>query len=190
VEQLVGTLVTIAKDVKLQVEFNPARVAAYRLIGYENRLLAKEDFNDDQKDAGEIGAGHSVTALYEIVPAGREASVAPAVDDLKYGPHLVGEPDANPELLTVKVRYKQPEADVSTKLEFPLTDTGATWEKSTGDFRWAAAVAGFGMLLRESPHKGSLSWSLVDELAVESRATSPERTQFTRLIEKARALSR
>jgi secreted protein with Ig-like and vWFA domain len=190
VEQLTGSLVTIAKDVKLQVEFNPARVAAYRLIGYENRLLAKEDFNDDQKDAGEIGAGHSVTALYEIVPAGREASVAPAVDDLKYGPHLVGEPDANPELLTVKVRYKQPEADVSTKLEFPLTDTGATWEKSTGDFRWAAAVAGFGMLLRESPHKGSLSWSLLEELATEGRATSPERTQFTRLIEKARALAR
>jgi Ca-activated chloride channel family protein len=190
VEQLTGSLVTIAKDVKLQVEFNPARVAAYRLIGYENRLLAKEDFNDDQKDAGEIGAGHTVTALYEIVPTGKEAPVAPAIDDLKYSPHVVREPEANSELLTVKVRYKQPEADVSTKLEFPLTDTGATWEKSTSDFRWAAAVAGFGMLLRESPHKGSLSWSLVDELAVEGRATSPERTQFTRLIEKARALSR
>jgi Ca-activated chloride channel family protein len=193
VEQLTGSLITIAKDVKLQVEFNPSKVAAHRLIGYENRLLAKEDFNDDQKDAGEIGAGHTVTALYEIVPAGKEAPVAASVDELKYGPHLAGEGEVSPELLTVKVRYKQPDANVSTKLEFPLTDTGATWEKSTRDFRWAAAVAGFGMLLRESPHKGSLSWALVDELATEGRtekSVNPERAQFVRLIEKARALSR
>jgi Ca-activated chloride channel family protein len=193
VEQLTGSLVTIAKDVKLQVEFNPAKVAAYRLIGYENRLLAKEDFNDDQKDAGEIGAGHTVTALYEVVPAGKEAPVESPVDELKYGPHPVGEPEASPEMLTVKIRYKQPDSDVSTKLEFPLTDTGGTWEKSTRDFQWAAAVAGFGMLLRESPHKGSLSWSLVDELAIEGRtgkAAGADRAQFVRLIEKARALSR
>jgi secreted protein with Ig-like and vWFA domain len=193
VEQLTGSLITIAKDVKLQVEFNPSRVVAYRLIGYENRLLAKEDFNNDEKDAGEIGSGHTVTALYEIVPVGKEAPAAPDVDELKYGPHLVNEPEANPELLTVKVRYKQPDAKASSKLEFPLTDAGATWEKSTRDFRWAAAVAGFGMLLRESPHKGSLSWALVDELAMEGKtdkAASLERAQFVGLIQKARALSR
>jgi Ca-activated chloride channel family protein len=193
VEQLTGTLVTIAKDVKLQVEFNPAKVAAYRLIGYENRLLSKEDFNDDQKDAGEIGAGHTVTALYEIVPVGKEAPIASTVDELKYGPHLASEAEQSPDLMTVKVRYKQPDAKASTKLEFPLTDTGVTWEQSSRDFRWAAAVAGFGMLLRESPHKGSLSWALVDELAVEAlsqKPANPERVQFTRLIEKARMLSR
>jgi Ca-activated chloride channel family protein len=192
VEQLTGSLVTIAKDVKLQVEFNPAKVAAYRLIGYENRLLSKEDFNDDQKDAGEIGAGHTVTALYEIIPTDKEAPAAPAVDELKYGPHLAESIADNPELLTLKVRYKQPDAQVSTKLEFPLTDTGATWEKSTRDFRWAAAVAGFGMLLRDSPHKGSLSWATVDEMAEEGRAgrDSADRTAFVRLIEKARAVSR
>lgn len=192
VEQMTGTLVTIAKDVKLQVEFNPAKVAAYRLIGYENRLLSKEDFNDDQKDAGEIGAGHTVTALYEIVPIGKDAPVAPTVDELKYGPRPADEIQESPELLTVKVRYKQPDTAISTKLEFPLTDVGATLEKSTRDFRWAAAVAGFGMLLRESPHKGSLSWALVDELATEGRSEkdNTERNAFVRLVDKARALSR
>jgi Ca-activated chloride channel family protein len=194
VEQMAGTLCTIAKDVKIQVEFNPAQVGAYRLIGYENRLLAKEDFNDDTKDAGEIGAGHTVTALYEIVPAGKAALLAGTVDELKYaGPKPEAEPrPASAELLTVKVRYKQPDGDVSTKLEFPLTDTSTKWEQSSRDFRWAAAVAGFGMMLRESPHKGALSWSLVEELAAEGRAEqqSAERAEFVSLVEKARALGR
>jgi Ca-activated chloride channel family protein len=198
VEQLAGTLCTIAKDVKIQIEFNPAHVGSYRLIGYENRLLAKEDFNDDTKDAGEIGAGHTVTALYEVVPSGKVAAGLAKVDELKYQPQLeerIGGKNAkagNGELLTVKVRYKQPDGDTSTKIEFPLTDSGTTWEKSTRDFRWAAAVAGFGMMLRESPHKGSLSWSLVEELAAEGRTEdgNAERAEFVQLVEKARGLSR
>ncbi len=170
VEQVQGTLATIAKDVKIQVEFNPARVAAYRLVGYENRALAKEDFNNDQVDAGEVGAGHTVTALYEIVPVGAAASgveageARPEVDPLKYGPRKktapvrrappAGEAEAA-ELLTVKIRYKAPDADVSRKLEFPLVDRGARFESADADFRFAAAVAAWGMLLRGSPHAGS-----------------------------------
>ena len=208
VEQMNGTLFTIAKDVKIQVEFNPAQVSAYRLIGYENRMLAKEDFNDDKKDAGEIGAGHTVTALYEIVPAGAAApGVAPKIDDLKYAPkpattqletlsRLVpdgtGPEAAAKEMLSLKLRYKKPDGDVSTKLEFPLTDTGATWEKSSRDFRWAAAVASFGMLMRESPHKGTASWNSTLELALEGKGEdrSGYRAEFLGLLEKARDVVR
>ena len=139
VEEMTGTLVTIAKDVKIQVEFNPAQVAGYRLIGYENRMLRTEDFNDDKKDAGEIGAGHTVTALYEIVPAGKQVAVGP-VDDLKYqqpadeaaarasggsetnGSDRRDKADITRELLTLKMRYKQPDGDTSRKLEWPVTD--------------------------------------------------------------------
>ena len=216
-DQLSGTLVTIAKDVKIQVEFNPAQVAAYRLIGYEKRLLAKEDFNDDTKDAGEIGAGHTVTALYEIVPAGGEVSEAAKIDDLKYQPRgavkskqaaedeirklyesgetlnrrVFGEPPSK-EMLTLKLRYKAPDGDVSKLLEFPLTDTGATWEKSSRDFRFAAAVAGYGMLLRDSPHKGSATWNSIRELAVEGKGDDATgyRAEFVTLLEKAKALAR
>jgi Ca-activated chloride channel family protein len=200
VEQMSGTLFTIAKDVKVQVEFNPAQVAAYRLLGYENRLLAKEDFNDDTKDAGEIGAGHTVTALYEVVPAGKAVPDASAgVDELKYQGPVVEKlearnpkPDHSPELLTVKVRYKQPDGDVSRKLEFPLTDNGATWEKSSRDFRWAASVASFGLLLRDSPHKGGANWNMTLELANEGKGDDRDgyRAEFAGLVEKARALSR
>ncbi len=207
-DQLSGTLVTIAKDVKIQVEFNPAQVAAYRLIGYEKRLLAKEDFNDDTKDAGEIGAGHTVTALYEIVPAGGEVPAAnPNVDKLRYAPQSVDNPNVRnlkehgvepvpaevaKELLTLKLRYKAPDGDVSKLLEFPLTDTGATWEKSSRDFRFAAAVAGYGMLLRDSPHKGTATWNSVRELAVEGKGEDATgyRAEFITLLEKAKALAR
>jgi len=174
VEQVQGTLATIAKDVKIQVEFNPARVASYRLVGYENRALAKEDFNNDQVDAGEVGAGHTVTALYEIVPVGAAVSgdeageARPEVDPLKYGPRKktapvrraapAGETEAA-ELLTVKIRYKAPDADVSRKLEFPLVDRGARFESADADFRFAAAVAAWGMLLRGSPHAGSATYA-------------------------------
>ncbi|MES1168198.1 MAG: YfbK domain-containing protein, partial [Oleiharenicola lentus] len=167
VEQAGGTLVTIAKDVKIQVEFNPAQVQAYRLIGYENRLLAKEDFNNDKVDAGEIGAGHTVTALYEVVPAGVAAPTDnPNVDALKYQtvgnrvpreatfPSKVQDPKSS-EMLTVKIRYKEPTGDVSSKLEFPLRDNGARFENASQDFKFAAAVAGFGMILRESPYRGT-----------------------------------
>jgi len=316
VDQLSATLVTIAKDVKIQVEFNPAQVGAYRLVGYEKRMLKKQDFNDDKKDAGEIGAGHTVTALYEIVPAGQELmAMQKAVDPLKYqpvadpapapdaaaapakpaAPAALSEPppaitvplpppasaplsrpenaaaprpfrpegesgaapakdavratserkpanqdgtpaemdktkneagagtaardlegqqvdrsakgvgakakaevtarktsDIRNELLTLKLRYKDPEADTSKLLEFPLTDRGTPWEQSSGDFRFAAAVAGYGMLLRDSPNKGDTTWSAVAEWAMEGKGkdASGYRMEFLSLIEKARAVSR
>lgn len=208
VEQLSGTLVTIAKDVKIQVEFNPAQVSSYRLIGYEKRVLAKEDFNDDKKDAGEIGAGHTVTALYEVVPVGKEPPQIAQVDALKYQPTAALEPKPSldkpeakaaaipgkvgHELLTLKLRYKAPDGDTSKLLEFPLTDAGATWENSTRDFRFAAAVAGYGLLLRDSPHKGQATWSAVAEWAQEGRGTdaSGYRAEFLALLEKARSLTR
>jgi Ca-activated chloride channel family protein len=175
VEQVGGTLVTVAKDVKIQVEFNPAQVSAYRLIGYENRLLKKEDFNNDKIDAGEVGAGHAVTALYEIVPAGVESpalSGTVAVEPLKYQRREVTKPglawgateDAPPpskELLTVKVRYKKPDGQVSQKVEFPLTDRGTEFQAASNDFKFAAAVAGFGMALRAEPVKSELLASAV-----------------------------
>jgi Ca-activated chloride channel family protein len=199
VEQMGATLVTIAKDVKIQVEFNPTQVGAYRLIGYENRLLAKEDFNDDKKDAGEIGAGHTVTALYEVVPAGKSFPASPGVDELKYqpkpAPAAAPQPapeNASPEMLTLKLRYKAPDADESQLREFPLTDAQVPWEKSSHEFRFAAAVASYGMLLRDSPHKGSASWDSTLELAQEGkgRDVSGYRSEFIGLVEKAKALSR
>jgi len=176
-------------------------------------LLKKEDFNDDTKDAGEIGAGHSVTALYEVVPFGQGVTApapdAPGTDPLKYRPSTPStavrgrEPETagrvntaqaavSPELLTLKLRYKAPDGDVSKKLEFPLTDSGATWEKSSRDFRFAAAVASFGMLLRDSPHKASATWNSTLELAQEGLGAdgSGYRAEFVGLVKKARALAR
>ncbi|MFZ5496694.1 MAG: YfbK domain-containing protein [Verrucomicrobiota bacterium] len=195
VEQAGGTLVTIAKDVKIQVEFNPAQVAAYRLIGYENRLLAKEDFNNDAVDAGEIGAGHTVTALYEVVPAGAELPVeTPAVDELKYQqvetPNAKRQISNSGELLTVKIRYKEPAGDVSSKLEFALSDTGARFEEASQDFKFAAAVAAFGMALRDSPHKGSLTLADVSAWGRAGLGSDAggQRGEFLGLVEKAQAL--
>lgn len=203
VEQMAGTLVTVAKDVKLQIEFNPAQISSYRLIGYENRLLAKEDFNDDQKDAGEIGAGHTVTALYELVPAGASAPVAqPTVDPLKYqtAAPIRAESAASAEMLTLKLRWKAPQSETSILLEFPLTDTGLTWERSSRDFRWAASVASFGMLLRDSLYKGNATWATTRELAVEGAYVDPSdpaddagmtyRQEFLGLIDRAAELFR
>ncbi|HWA25895.1 MAG TPA: von Willebrand factor type A domain-containing protein [Lacunisphaera sp.] len=195
VEQAGGTLMTIAKDVKIQVEFNPDQVLAYRLIGYENRLLAKEDFNNDKIDAGEIGAGHTVTALYEVVPAGREMpAVAPGVDALKYQPvegrkSKIESPKSG-ELLTVKIRYKEPAGDVSSKLEFPLSDRGTQFEDASVDFKFAAAVAGFGMALRDSPHKGSLSLAAVADWGRAGLGddSGGYRTEFLGLVRQAQAL--
>jgi Ca-activated chloride channel family protein len=192
VEQAGGTLVTIAKDVKIQVEFNPAMVQAYRLIGYENRLLAKEDFNNDQVDAGEIGAGHTVTALYEVVPVGAEmpGETGP-VDALKYqvpeNPKSKVQSPKSAELLTVKIRYKEPAGEVSSKLEFPLHDSGARFVDASPDFKFAAAVAAFGMVLRDSPHKGT---STLDEVVKWARAglgSDPGgyRNEFIGLVERA-----
>jgi Ca-activated chloride channel family protein len=196
-EQVNGTLAVIAKDVKVQVEFNPAKVQAYRLIGYENRLLKKEDFNNDKIDAGDIGAGHTVTALYEVVPAGVEWKPDSTVDPLKYqkpvGSPLAGDesrPRALPttnELLTVKLRYKAPDGDTSRLLEFPLTDQNATFADASGDFKFAAAVAGFGMVLRDSPHKGAATLAEVLHWAEQGTGSDAGgyRGEFISLVKQA-----
>jgi Ca-activated chloride channel homolog len=192
VEEISGTLVTIAKDVKIQVEFNPAQVGHYRLIGYENRILAAEDFNDDTKDAGEIGAGHTVTALYEIVPVGVPLN-APGVDPLKYQQPTHLRPAASSgELMTLKLRYKEPDGHTSTPLAFPITDSGRSYAEASADFKFAAAVASFGMLLRGSPYKGTSSYDGVIELAGEGavRDRHGYRAEFIQLVRKARNLSR
>jgi len=197
-DQLCGTLVTIAKDVKIQVEFNPAKVKSYRLIGYENRMLKKEDFNNDKIDAGEIGAGHTVTALYEIVPVGVESSTeVPAVDALKYQAALAKK-NAKPargeisnEMLTLKIRYKVPDGIFSKKLEFPLIDTGTAFANASQDFKFAAAVAGFGMVLRESPHKGTTSFESVLGWAESGLGEDAGgfRREFLDLVKKAKGIS-
>jgi Ca-activated chloride channel family protein len=185
-----STLVTVAKDVKLQVEFNPRFVAAYRLVGYENRMLRKEDFNNDRKDAGEMGAGHTVTALYEIVPAGAPVPSGD-VDPLKYQqpaePAVRTIASNSTELMNIKVRYKQPDGDASRLLEFPVREAG---QKMTTNLGFAAAVAQFGMLLRRSEFKGESSWQGALALAREHRGSDPDgyRAEFIRLIDLAAAL--
>ncbi len=183
-----STLVTVAKDVKLQIEFNPHFVSAYRLIGYENRLLRKEDFNNDQKDAGEMGAGHTVTALYEIVPAG--GSVPGGVDPLKYQkePAPVTPRTVNStETMNIKVRYKAPDGDISRSLEFPVKNAPG---RMTPNLGFASAVAEFGLLLRRSEYKGTATWAHVAQLAKEHRGVDPDgyRAEFIRLIDVAAAL--
>jgi Ca-activated chloride channel family protein len=193
VDQTDSTLVTIAKDVKLQLEFNPARVSSYRLIGYENRVLVKEDFNDDLKDAGEIGAGHTVTALYEIVPVGTEVdAIAPPVDELRYQTKvtLTEAADSN-EVLTVKMRYKAPDGDTSKLVEFPVSDTGKSFEEADVDVRFAAAVAGFGMKLRSSPYAGKWSYSDVEKTAEAALGDDRFglRAEFLELVRQAAMLT-
>ncbi|WP_216690800.1 YfbK domain-containing protein [Hymenobacter siberiensis] len=192
VAQFGGTLFTVAKDVKLQIEFNPARVASYRLVGYENRLLAAEDFNNDRKDAGELGAGHTVTALYEIVPAG---SAQPLIDDLKYQP---AQPTTatmqrflTNDVLTVKLRHKEPQGSASKLLAQPLAGTALAIEKASPDFRFAAAVAQFGMLLRQSEQRGTATWAATEQLADGARGqdTDGYRAEFVRLVRLAQGLS-
>jgi len=188
VEEMGGTLLTLARDVKLQVEFNPVRAAGYRLIGYENRLLADEDFNDDTKDAGELGAGHTVTALYEVVPAG-VAVPSGEVDALRYQPQPDDPPlsDFDDELMYVKVRYKDPDGTRSKLLQQAVADRPRS---PSTDFRFAAAVAGFGMLLRDSEHAGDLTLDDVVTLAEKGKGGDPRgyRGEFIRLVEAARDL--
>ncbi len=191
VEQVGSTLLTIAKDVKIQVEFNPARVAGYRLVGYENRRLAARDFNDDAKDAGEIGAGHTVTAFYEIVPAGQPVP-GPRVDPLKYqATRKAAAGTDSPELLTVKLRYKQPDSDTSKLIELPVIDNGGRLRHSDPELRFASAVATFGMLLRDSEHAKGASWDLVLELAQEAKGPDRQghRAEFVELVRSARRLA-
>jgi Ca-activated chloride channel family protein len=193
VEQLAGSTVTIAKDVKIQVEFNPAQVASYRLLGYENRALAARDFKDDAKDAGEIGAGHSVTALYEVVLVGDESTSGGGAEPLKYQrepapPEPVAvDPQASRELLTVKLRWKRPDGDTSTLHEVPLTDRGGAFATAPADLRFAAAVAAFGMILRESDQRGEATLALVAKIAAESlgRDEGGYRAEFLDLVRRA-----
>ncbi len=192
VDEISGTLVTIAKDVKTQVDFNPAKVAAYRLIGYENRLLRDEDFLDDTKDAGEIGAGHTVTALYELVPPGAEGDL-PKVEPSKY--QKPAQPSAaaaeSDELFTLRMRYKLPQEEQSQPLELAVTDAGGSFNAATPDFQFAAAVACFGMLLRDSQHQGQSSYDLAIELAQGGRGQDRGgyRSQFLELVKTAKALA-
>lgn len=231
VEQLTGSTITIAKDVKIQIEFNPAQIAAYRLLGYENRVMAAQDFNNDKKDAGEIGAGHTVTALYELVPVGAiekaEPQQQPGTDPLKYQGGKVGgegavggfgggfgsdgkggfggfigeippasgerkptEAAQSGELLTLKLRYKQPEGETSQLLEYPLKDRGNSFNSASPDFQFAAAVASFGMVLRNSQHRGSSNLAAVAEIATGAIGADAGgyRAEFVDLVRKAQGL--
>ena len=188
VEQIGGTLVTVAKDVKIQVEFNPERVRRYRLVGYENRLLADEDFKDDRKDAGDLGAGHSVVALYEIEPADGRRDV----DALRYRPDKAEQAAApkSAELLFVKVRYKAPDARRSRQIDVALLDAAPEIDQASEGLRWAAAVAQYGMLLRGSPHKGDASWESAAALARSAMGEDEggERAEFLHLLRTAAKL--
>ena len=189
VREMDATLVTVAKDVKLQIEFNPRQVAAYRLIGYENRRLEDEDFNDDAKDAGEMGAGHTVTALYEIVPAGRRVPGG-SVDPLKYQRRVVtGDERRDGELMTVALRYQRPEGGRSQRIEAVVTADAAPLGPNLG---FASAVAELGLLLTRSAHAGTAN---VDRLIERARSFTGEdphedRAGFVTLAERAAGLMR
>jgi Ca-activated chloride channel homolog len=184
-----GALVCVAKDVKFQVDFNPAKVAAYRLIGYENRLLKDEDFKNDAKDAGDMGSGHQVTVLYEIIPMGVSIDL-PGVDKSKYTVPLKIDANAPDEWLTVKMRYKHPEADVSKELAKPLAGK-ALGQDLSDDFRFAAAAASFGMILRDSQFRGGMTYAGVLEEAQGCVKNDPggHRKEFLELVKRARDLA-
>jgi Ca-activated chloride channel family protein len=185
-----AALVTVAKDVKLQIEFNPARVGAYRLIGYENRLMRAQDFNDDSKHAGDVGSGHTVTALYEVIPAGGPLPV-PGVDELKYQQPAKPADTVKDEWLTVKLRYKDPTADTSKLLSQALSGAVGKFDKQPADFRFAAAVASFGMLLRNSEQRGGSSFAGVHELAKDALGDDAHhhRAEFLKLVDAAAELA-
>lgn len=180
-----GTLFTVAKDVKLQIEFNPAKVAAYRLIGYENRMLNKEDFNNDQKDAGDMGSGHRVTALYEIIPAGVKSQFIDSVDDLKYQKTSPSKSfTESSEMMNIKLRYKAPDKDESRLISKPISTQAVAWENTSVDFRFAAAVAGYGMLLRNSEFKQNTDYKAVLSWGESGLGRDKEgyRSEFLKLV--------
>ncbi|RZK52270.1 MAG: DUF3520 domain-containing protein, partial [Hymenobacter sp.] len=188
VAQFGGTLFTVAKDVKLQIEFNPARVADYRLIGYENRLLANENFNNDRQDAGELGAGHTVTALYELVPVGTSQ---PLIDPLKY---QLPQPKAGSvadEVLTVKLRYQEPQGSTSKLSAQPLAGAATPIAQASADQQFAAAVAEFGLLLRQSEQRGTATYATAARLAEAGRGADKDgyRAELVRLIGLAEGLT-
>ena len=188
IEEMGSTLVTVAKDVKFQLEFHPDKVAAYRLIGYENRLLAAADFANDAKDAGEVGAGHHVTALYELVPPGKEGNLVAKTDLAKQKTKAAA---PSPDSITVRLRYKRPDQDKSRLVEQNVADSGLDFSRTSNDFKFASSVAGFGMLLRHSPYRGSLTYPGVLELAGSAMSDDPNgyRSEFSQLVRKAQALS-
>jgi Ca-activated chloride channel homolog len=193
VNEFGGTLFTIAKDVKLQIEFNPANVQGYRLIGYENRLLAKEDFNNDKKDAGDMGSGHTVTALYEVIPAGVKTDLLDKVDPLKYSPvKSTAKSSTGKELMTIKLRFKKPDGDKSRLLEHPVADIQKNWRDASENFRFAAAVAGYGMLLRNSAFKGNLNYLTIQQMAKTALGTDKEgyRKEFLMLVASTAKLNK
>ncbi len=181
-KELLANLFTIAKDVKIQVEFNPAKVKGYRLIGYINRKMANKDFNDDKKDAGELGAGHTVTALYEIIPTGSNEKIS-GTDPLKYQTVTASN---SQELMTVKLRYKPIKSNVSKLITKPvLNENAVNWKSSTKDFQFASSVAGFGMLLRDSKYKGNCTPNLVRKLAYQTKSYNDSyKNEYITLIDK------
>jgi Ca-activated chloride channel family protein len=190
VNEFGSTMYAVAKDVKLQLEFNPKYVSTYRLIGYESRLLNKEDFNDDKKDAGELGAGHTVTAFYEIIPVGVKNNYG-GVDDLKYQKTNASAATSNNsnELMTVKLRYKPIDSETSIKMEVPVMASDRD-KKMSEDFAFASAVAMFSQLLRDSDFKGDATYDKVAELARKGLGNDPQgyRREFIRLAEAAKQL--
>lgn len=195
VSEFGGTLFTVAKDVKLQVEFNPSRAQAYRLIGYENRMLKSRDFNDDKKDAGEMGSGHTVTALYEVIPVGIKSTFSGSVDDLKYQaksskPVLLK--GNGKELMTVKLRYKQPNGDVSKLIEKAVVDNSIAFNQTSNNFRFSAAVAEFGLVLKKSEFMQNSNFDHVIATATAAKGTDAEgyRSEFVRLAKSAQLLAK
>ena len=207
VEQITGSLVTIAKDVKIQVEFNPSEVHSYRLIGYENRTMAAADFNNDRKDAGEIGAGHTVTAIYEIVTSDQaDQSDGASADSttLKYQTSGVSTEAKSPvrsdaelteaassgELLTLAMRYKQPDSNTSKRIEFAVSNEAVRFDQASKDFRFATSVAAYGMLLRNSKYAGNATAEMVEEIAAGSMGPDVQgyRAEFIDLVRKAKTL--
>jgi len=192
VKEMGGTLLTIAKDVKIQIEFNPAKVKAYRLVGYENRLLNNEDFNDDKKDAGELGAGHTVTAIYEIIPAGSDEVLA-SVDPLKYQqPTTAPNKSTSDEVMTIKFRYKKPNENTSKLITETVLDKKKSLTSASENCKFSSAVAEFGMILRDSKFKGDADYKTVLAMAKQSKGKDDEgyRAEFIRLVEMAQLLKK
>ncbi|MDA9773626.1 von Willebrand factor type A domain-containing protein [Saprospiraceae bacterium] len=184
-----GTMFTIAKDVKIQIEFNPAAVESYRMVGYENRVLAAEDFNDDTKDAGEMGAGHSVTVIYEIIPVGSKSSFSKIIDPLKYQKEIKALSPHSKELATIKYRFKKSDAMRSTKSEEIIYNKLTPWKKLDSDIKWAANVAEFGMILRGSNYAVDTNYGqLLSSIKSNEKAQNKYRSEFIDLVEIAKAL--
>lgn len=189
VHEFGGTLFTVAKDVKLQLEFNPKFVKGYRLIGYENRMLQNEDFHDDKKDAGEMGSGHSVTALYELIPNGVESKYLKQVDELKYQKTSPVQNNSD-EVLTIKLRYKKPDSETSKLFQTSVSNKPVAFQKASADFRFSAAVAEWGLLLRNSDFKGNANHEQIIEIAQKALSYDPEgyRSEFVRLVKLSKSL--